>query len=130
MAKYLLFFAIVIALTMCGILYEMWPGKLSANITDVQQEYLDSVTVSRSTHTVRVRITGQLTDSVKIVWAPSRKSLFNSSTTSSMYSSRVLTKGKVDIDFRQDYYSQKLYFRYFPYNSNTKGNLKAQIMLF
>lgn len=123
------FIALLCTLTSCNILSEMGPqAKVSITINDVQKEQIDSIKVQDITHTFRLVAKGQLSDSVKIVWSESKDSLY--SPTILTYNSEILKKGKVNLEFRRDYYSKVLYFRYLPFNPNTQGNLKAELMLF
>lgn len=130
MTKYV-FIALLCTLASCNILSEMGPqAKVSITINDVQKEQIDSIKVQDFTHTFRLVVKGQISDSAKVVWSHSRDSLYSPGVLNSIYNSETLQKGKVNLEFRHDYYSKILYFRYLPLNPNTKGNLKAQIMLF
>jgi hypothetical protein len=130
MNKYYFLF-IILTLSSCDIMSDMGPkAKASFVIKDLKTVQTDSVTISEYPHTVRILMKGEVSDSVKVVWSYSSDSTAMAVATNSIYSSKVLHKGKVDYVFRGDFYSKTLYFRYIPFNNTTTGDLKAQITLF
>ena len=118
----------LLSLSSCGIFSGVDPEKRTAfQIANVEKVLIDSLTVEHQPSTFRLIIDGELSDSAKIVWSYSVDSL--SSPNPSIYRSAVLKKGKVKYEFRGDFYNKMVYFRYVPFNSGTRGNLKVQLML-
>jgi hypothetical protein len=130
MTKYL-FVALLFTTVSCNLFSELGPqAKISIDIKDLQKEQIDSLKVQDHPHSMQLVVSGELSDSVKIIWSVFKDSLFSPHTVASIYSTEILKKGKVKRTLRYDFYGKTLYFRYLPFNSNTQGNLKADLMLF